>query len=61
MAAVEICGYAPHVAGMSNTPEGVFARGGDTKKQRQLRFAASISFRTGVERAIRYFDRRAAA
>ena len=34
----EILGFKPNVIGSSNTPEGVFARGGDTSLQEQFGF-----------------------
>lgn len=53
--AAQQCGYSPEVAGTSNKPEGVFARGGDTERQTQLGFRHSISFTDGISRALRYF------
>jgi GDP-L-fucose synthase len=54
-AASDICGYSPVVRGTSEKPEGVYARGGDTKKQRAFGFTPNIDFRTGIERAIRHY------
>ena len=54
--AAQACGYQPAIRGMSNMPSGVFARGGDTTRQRQLGFTASITLAEGMERAIRYLD-----
>ncbi|HEY4312072.1 MAG TPA: NAD-dependent epimerase/dehydratase family protein [Pirellulales bacterium] len=51
-------GYHPDVQGLSNQPTGVFARGGDTTRQRQLGFSHIIDFREGVERALRYYAAR---
>ena len=48
-------GYDPEVAGTSNKPEGVFARGGDTTKQSTLGFKHSISFLDGIRRALVHF------
>jgi nucleoside-diphosphate-sugar epimerase len=59
--AAEVCGYQPEVSGTSNKPEGVFARGGDTGKQRAMGVATPRSFRTGIEAAIRYFEKRGLA
>ncbi len=56
--AAEACGYAPEVAGTSNRPEGVFARGGDTCKQREYGFSAKIGFRAGIARAMEYLSSR---
>ena len=54
--AAEIVGYRPEVRGLSDKPVGVFARGGDTIKQRQLGFQHEIDFRTGIERALKYYS-----
>lgn len=54
--AAEIIGYRPEVKGMSDKPAGVFARGGDTAKQKELGFQYTIPFRNGIERAICYFS-----
>lgn len=53
--ACEILGYAPEVRGTSDKPEGVFARGGDTAKQRSLGFEAEIPFPEGIATALEYF------
>lgn len=55
--AADLAGYHPRVEGLSNKPEGVFARGGDTTKQRQLGFEAKIDFRTGIQRALEWYER----
>lgn len=55
--AAGICGYSPKVTGTSDTPEGVFARGGTTEKQRGLGFKHTIDFSDGIARAINYFDK----
>lgn len=54
--AAEVCGYHPDVQGMSDMPTGVFARGGDTKKQQEFGFVHTISFKEGVSRAIEHFE-----
>jgi hypothetical protein len=36
-------------------PEGVFARGGDTKLQQQLGFSAKTPFDVGVHNALHFF------
>jgi GDP-L-fucose synthase len=51
MAAAAV-GYHPQVEGMSEQPSGVFARGGDTSKQRQLGFEPRISFDEGIKLAL---------
>ncbi|MDW8465880.1 MAG: hypothetical protein RML35_06775 [Chloroherpetonaceae bacterium] len=48
-------GYSPEVQGLSDKPEGVFARGGDTTKQKELGFTYKISLKEGVKRAIEYY------
>jgi GDP-L-fucose synthase len=50
--AAEAVGYSPVVEGMSDQPAGVFARGGDTAKQRQFGFEARISFEEGIRMAL---------
>jgi GDP-L-fucose synthase len=55
--AADLAGYHPQVRGLSDRPEGVFARAGDITKQSNLGFTAGISFRTGVARALEYFMR----
>ena len=52
--AAKACGYEPEVVGMSDKPEGVFARGGDTAKQKALGFQYRIDFETGIRRALEY-------
>jgi len=53
--AAELCGFSPEVTGTSDKPEGVFARGGDTTRQRELGFAHAINFHDGVARALKYY------
>jgi GDP-L-fucose synthase len=59
--AAEICGYYPTVAGMSDKPSGVFARGGDTTKQQAYGFRFQIALRDGIARAMAYYDGQAAS
>lgn len=47
-------GYSPEVVGMSGTPAGVFARGGDTAKQASMGFSPAISFGAGIQRALEW-------
>ncbi len=54
--AANLAGYDPDVVGMSDKPEGVFARAGDTAKQRQLGFQFKTSFERGIRRALDYFS-----
>ncbi len=53
--AAEVCGYNPRIIGMSDKPSGVFARGGDTTKQKKLGFNYKIDFKTGIQKAIKYY------
>ena len=53
--AASLCGYKPEVRGSSNTPEGVFARGGDTTKQKSFGLSYKVDFRSGIERALHYY------
>ncbi len=52
--AADLAGYHPRIRGMSDQPEGVFARGGDTAKQASLGFFAKTPFRDGVARMLDY-------
>lgn len=54
--AAELCGFSPDVRGTSNKPEGVFARGGDTTRQRELGFSHAISFRDGIAKALEFYQ-----
>ena len=54
--AADVVGYKPKVLGMSNKPSGVFARGGDTKLQKSLGFEHNVDFRSGIEKAIQYYQ-----
>jgi GDP-L-fucose synthase len=56
-AAAEVAGYSPAIHGLSDRPEGVFARAGDTAKQKTLGFTAAIGLRAGIERAIAALSR----
>jgi GDP-L-fucose synthase len=51
--AAEAVGYSPEIEGMSDQPTGVFARGGDTAKQRKLGFESRIPFEEGIRMALR--------
>lgn len=54
--AANIYGYNPEVNGTSTKPEGVFARGGDVAKQKELGFSYSTPFKVGIEKALKYFE-----
>jgi len=44
------------VVGLSDKPEGVFARAGDTAKQISLGFSAKIPLQAGVSRTLAYLE-----
>lgn len=51
-------GISLEIRGMSDKPEGVFARGGDITLQRQIGFVPQISLPEGIARAIKFFESR---
>jgi GDP-L-fucose synthase len=53
--AADALGVSLDVRGTSDMPEGVFARGGDTKLQQQLGFSAKTPFDVGVHNALHFF------
>ena len=53
--AAEMCGYSPEVKGLADKPAGVFARGGDITKQKNLGFEYKVDFQTGIQKAINYY------
>ncbi|MEI6890821.1 MAG: NAD-dependent epimerase/dehydratase family protein [Pontiella sp.] len=55
-AAAEILDFSPEVQGTSNTPEGVFARGGDIALQVQMGFVEKRSFKEGIDSALKYYS-----
>jgi nucleoside-diphosphate-sugar epimerase len=55
--ALEIYGLTNvQVIGNSTKPEGVFARGGDTKKQNEYGFFAHVPFEEGIKKALNFFE-----
>lgn len=50
--AANLMGFRPEIIGTSTRPEGVFARGGDTAKQRLMGFTPGISLAEGLERCL---------
>ena len=56
IAAARTAGYDPEVRPLSDKPEGVFARGGDTAKQIAFGFSARISLDEGVARGLNYLS-----
>ena len=55
--AADVCGYSPEIVGLSDKPSGVFARAGDTNKQRELGLSPQIDLGTGIKRAVEYYSR----
>jgi len=58
LTAAELIGYSPDVQGTSDKPEGVFARGGDTRLQERLGMRYRISFEEGIRRGINFLEQR---
>ena len=54
--AADVCGYSPEIVGLSDKPSGVFARAGDTSKQKKLGFTAQVDLRAGIERAMEHYS-----
>jgi GDP-L-fucose synthase len=54
--AADILDFSPEVTGTSNTPEGVFARGGDITLQTKLGFTEKRMFRQGIKDALEYYS-----
>lgn len=55
--AADACGYNPIVKGMVDKPTGVFARGGDTTKQKEFGFQHKTKFKDGIKSAILYYEK----
>lgn len=51
----EASGYSPRVVADEGKPEGVFARGGDTTKQREYGFSAQVALEDGIRSALSWF------
>jgi nucleoside-diphosphate-sugar epimerase len=56
--AAGICGYEPQVVGASDKPAGVFARAGDTAKQRRFGSCRRIDLHEGLARAMDHYASR---
>jgi nucleoside-diphosphate-sugar epimerase len=54
--AAHLVGYDPEVVGQSNQPAGVFARGGDTTKQKAHGFEYTTSFEDGVRKMLAFLE-----
>lgn len=57
MIAANLCGFFPEVVGMTDKPEGSFARAGCTKKQKEYSFQYHTTFDEGVRNALIYFEK----
>ena len=53
----DIIGFNPKIEGTATKPEGVFARGGDTKKQERLGFKHTTKLDDGIKKALNYFEK----
>ena len=54
--AAKAVGYDPDVRGLSDRPEGVFARAGDVTKLASLGFDATITLADGIDRGLAYLS-----
>ncbi len=54
--ATSIVGYRPDVHGLSDKPEGTFARAGDRALQESLGFTPEISLEEGMKRAMKFLE-----
>ena len=52
-----ILGFETEVVGTSDKPEGVFARGGDTKLQHDLGFFTEMNLKSGIKEAFTFFEK----
>lgn len=52
--AAQTVGYEPEIRGTSDKPEGVFARGGDTRLQLSMGFTPRIDLETGIQRGVNH-------
>ena len=53
--AANLIGSSPKVIGTSKTPEGVFARAGDIKKQKKFGIKHLITLEKGIKKSLDYF------
>ena len=56
--AAHAVGYSPEVRGLSTQPSGVFARAGDTGKQKAYGFEATTTFESGIREMVNYLSAR---
>ena len=52
--AANIVGYNPNIKGTTNKPEGVFARAGDTYKQKKFGVRNNVSLEDGIIKTLNY-------
>lgn len=50
--ACELTDWSPEIIGLDSKPEGVFARGGHTRRQEELGFVPAVSLRDGILRCV---------
>ena len=53
-----IVGFNPKIKGTSTKPEGVFSRGGDTKKQIKLGFKYKTKLRDGIIKTLNFLEKK---
>ena len=54
--AAKLCGWDPDIVGNTARPEGVFARVGDTSKQKLFGFTPKITLKEGLTEALAYIE-----
>ena len=54
--ASKIVGFSPDVLGLSDKPEGVFARAGDTKKQASMGVTHTIELDRGIKKSLDFIQ-----
>jgi GDP-L-fucose synthase len=57
--AAGLVGYSPEIVGMSDQPAGVFARGGDTAKQKRYGFEFTTAFEDGIRMMLHFLTQQA--
>ena len=54
--AANILGYNPNIKGTTNKPEGVFARAGDTYKQKKFGVKNIVSLEDGIKKTLKFLS-----
>lgn len=54
--AANILGYNPYIKGTTNKPEGVFARAGDTYKQKKFGVKNIVSLEDGIKKTLKFLS-----